>query len=266
MKRPLVFTFVAFIIVIGLPVCVHEYSVKRRYAEYCACVASKVETTDSLSLQKALLDTSFIAGYTELNDSSLRQYIDDWYGVSKVHQSQNTDTNLTLLYKKVIDFYNRRIDPEDILYNCRHFSKENIIDSSDFFVIPENVRIHKLRTLKKDKEWYRYIDACSDSIAFDVPVIDNGRPVLYLSDANETILSNYLSRKDSYDNLRQYIPVNKAGDVHMYYRFYSAPIITDIYCYNKDILISVVISGYYGEELLLRDGEEELKVLSSWVV
>ena len=281
MRKTLAFTFVALLAVLGLSIFIHKYTVKRRIAEYEARVASAVITTDSVSLQRTLLDTSYIAKYTELNDSNIEQYIDDWYKASKAHQSKNIDTSLTLLYNKVINYYNRRTDPQDILYEDEYFSKADFADSSDFYVIPENVRIHNLQTYKKDKEWYRHINVFSDSISYDVPVIDNGKPVLYLSDADDTILSNYLSwifewrdgdayyeerhiEKEKY--LSQYTPVEIGGDIPGYYRLYTIPSISSFYYYGKDILISVRVTSFYGEKLLLRDSENEFEVVSRWQI
>lgn len=219
-----------------------------------------METIDSVSLQRSLLDTGYVVKYAELNDSNLEHYIEEWHNASEAHQLGNTDKSLTLLYNKVINYYDR----------------EDISNSPVFYVIPENVRIHILQPRKRDEEWFLHIDTYSENIFYDVPVVDIGKPVLYLSDSDQSILSNYLSwiyewRGNAYyeerhiereNLLNHYIPVRPGGDLPGYYRFYSAPIITDIYHYRKDILISVVISGFHREELLLKDGEEEFKVVS----
>ena len=278
MKKTLLFAFSAAFIVIGLSIYIHKYNVKRLLAEYEALVASKVVTVDSVSLERTLLDTSYLARYAELNDSNIEQYIDDWHKASKAHQSKNTDASLTQLYDKVIEYCYKKMTIRDSLYGKDNvdFSKEDIADSSDFYVIPENIRIHKLQTDKKEKEWYLHMDVCSDSISYDVPAIDNGKPVLYLSNADYSFLSNYLSCKyerkagDNYGErdfekekiLCKYVPVRYTGE--RYYRFYSAPIISNIYHYYGDIVLDIVISGFYMEELLLKDGNEEFEVIHTY--
>ena len=265
---------------IMLSICIHKCNVKRHVDEYQARVASKVVTTDSVSLQRSLMDTSYIFKYAELNDSNIEQYFDDWHKASKVHQSNNADTSLTILYDKVIKYYCRRTDSLDIIYDMHYFSKEEIEDSSKFYVAPENVRIHKLQTDKIDEEWYWFIDAYCDSISYDVPVIDIGKPVLYLSGADDTVLSNYLPwiyewRGDAYYEernfekeklLRKYIPVHIGGDIPGYYRFLSTPYISNIYQYYNDLLIVVEVSSFYTESLLLKEGEKDFEVVNRIIV
>lgn len=276
MKRTLLYAFVAFFAVIGIFIFIYKYNVKRQIDEYNARVASKVVMIDSVSLQRTLLDTSYIENYSKLNDSNIEKYIDDWYMASKDHQSKNKDTSLTMLYNKVINYCHKKMTVLDSLYDDNvDFSKGSIADTSEFYVVPENVCIHKLQTRKKEKEWYRHINVFSDTIYYDVPVIDNGKPVLYLSDADDTILSNYLSwkyewRGDTYYEERniekekilcKYVPVREGGELPGHYRFYSAPIISNIYHYYGDIMFDIRLSAYYMETLLLKEENEDFEVV-----
>lgn len=277
MKKASLYIPVAVIAAIGLSFCIHKHIIKCRIDEYMSRVSSKVVSIDSLSLQRTMLDTSYIFRYAKLNDSNIEQYLDDWRMVSKTHQSKNRDTSLTMLYDKVIDYCINKMTVRDSLYGSDNvdFSKTNIADTSEFYVIPENVRIHRLHTGKFDKEWYWHIDACSDSISYDVPIVENGKPVLYMNETGHTVLSNYLSwiyewRGDAYYEERnierekvldRYIPVRQAGELPGHYRFYSAPIISDIYHCHGEILLDVRTSAYYMETLLMKDWDEDFEVI-----